>query len=53
MGDRFGYLSPAQFDVAIRIDPEDFGIHSAVALDLGDVRIEFGESEGSEGLCVW
>mmetsp|Transcript_8789 Transcript_8789/g.14972 ORF Transcript_8789/g.14972 Transcript_8789/m.14972 type:complete len:537 (-) Transcript_8789:143-1753(-) len=46
MGYPYGYLSPAQFDVAIRIDVEDFGIHSTKALDMGDVRIEYGGYSG-------
>lgn len=46
MGYPYGFLSPAQYGVAVRINVEDFGIHSTKALDLGEVKIEFGGYSG-------
>ncbi len=45
-GSHFGYLSPGQYDVAIRFDADDFGIHSTRALPLSSVKQEFGGYSG-------
>mmetsp|Transcript_7863 Transcript_7863/g.11718 ORF Transcript_7863/g.11718 Transcript_7863/m.11718 type:complete len:668 (+) Transcript_7863:194-2197(+) len=46
IGYPYGFISPGQYDVAIRINVEDFGIHSTQALPLRDVAREFGGYSG-------
>ena len=42
----YGFLSPGQYDIAIRFDVEDFGIHSTHALPLREVHPSFGGYSG-------
>ena len=46
IGYPYGFLSPGQFDVAVRFDVEDFGIHSVRAIPLHLVAREFGGYSG-------
>jgi hypothetical protein len=46
LGYPYGFLSPGQFDVAIRFDVEDFGIHSVKAIPLRLVNPAFGGYSG-------
>eukprot|EP00604_Paraphysomonas_vestita_P001611 CAMPEP_0174822304 /NCGR_PEP_ID=MMETSP1107-20130205/14895_1 /TAXON_ID=36770 /ORGANISM="Paraphysomonas vestita, Strain GFlagA" /LENGTH=466 /DNA_ID=CAMNT_0016040871 /DNA_START=484 /DNA_END=1884 /DNA_ORIENTATION=- len=42
----YGYLSPGQYDVAIRFDAENFGIGTTRAVPLQQVKQEFGGYSG-------
>lgn len=42
----YGFLSPGEFSVPVRLDMEHFGLDTTVALDLGEVGPQFGGYSG-------
>ena len=49
----YAFLSPGQFNIPIRINVCDFGLHSTLALDLGTVSKDYGGYSGGFSDGPW